>query len=237
MADVRNSTRDVVRWLYDDKLWHWEHVVYDSYGNIAVSWAADPYYGVLYATAYLNWTNYGYTGEERDAWSGYYRMDQRWYDPIVASWITQDPIGFAGGQSNLYVYVGNSPTNYTDPTGLAGIGDWMPRWTGIGMIYNTGSDVISGRTNWYDYGAIRIPIAEGRIAGTVGYHALQGDAEQAAKHASGAALASANRLINSGLPARFLEDQFGSPLKDQARRLSPETAPEADIGTESRWKP
>ncbi|MGC4002695.1 MAG: RHS repeat-associated core domain-containing protein [Pirellulales bacterium] len=118
MADVRNSTRDVVRWLYDDKLWHWEHVVYDSYGNIAVSWAADPYYGVMYATAYLNWTNYGYTGEERDSWSGYSIHGRRWYDPTVGNWLTQDPIGFDAGDANLGRYVGNSPTIYVDPTGL-----------------------------------------------------------------------------------------------------------------------
>ena len=31
---------------------------------------------------------------------------------------SQDPIGFAGGDANLYRYVGNSPTNATDPSGL-----------------------------------------------------------------------------------------------------------------------
>jgi hypothetical protein len=31
--------------------------------------------------------------------------------------IQQDKIGFGGGDTNLYRYVGNSPTNYTDPTG------------------------------------------------------------------------------------------------------------------------
>lgn len=31
---------------------------------------------------------------------------------------SQDPIGFAAGDANLYRYVGNSPTNATDPSGL-----------------------------------------------------------------------------------------------------------------------
>ena len=31
---------------------------------------------------------------------------------------SQDPIGFAAGDANLYRYVGNSPTNFRDPTGL-----------------------------------------------------------------------------------------------------------------------
>lgn len=34
--------------------------------------------------------------------------------------ISQDPIGFAGGDTNLYAYIFNSPTNYFDPTGQFG---------------------------------------------------------------------------------------------------------------------
>ena len=40
------------------------------------------------------------------------------YDPSIGRWTQEDPIGFAGGDVNLYRYVGNSPTNHTDPTGL-----------------------------------------------------------------------------------------------------------------------
>lgn len=43
------------------------------------------------------------------------------YDPTVGRFITEDPIGFDGGDANTYRYVGNSPTNATDPSGLAGI--------------------------------------------------------------------------------------------------------------------
>ena len=40
------------------------------------------------------------------------------YDPTIGRWTTEDPIAFEGGDANLYRYVGNSPTNATDPTGL-----------------------------------------------------------------------------------------------------------------------
>lgn len=40
------------------------------------------------------------------------------YDPRIGRWTSEDPIAFEGGDANLYRYVGNSPTNYTDPTGL-----------------------------------------------------------------------------------------------------------------------
>ena len=41
------------------------------------------------------------------------------YDPTVGRFISEDPIAFEGGDANLYRYVGNSPTNFTDPLGLA----------------------------------------------------------------------------------------------------------------------
>ena len=71
----------------------------------------------------LNETNpsisfrYGYTGRERDLESGldYYRA--RYYDSNVGRFISVDPMGFDAGDTNLYRYVGNSSTNYTDPSG------------------------------------------------------------------------------------------------------------------------
>jgi len=44
------------------------------------------------------------------------------YDPGIGRWLQQDPIGFRAGDANLYRYVGNKPTNMTDPSGLAGWG-------------------------------------------------------------------------------------------------------------------
>lgn len=40
------------------------------------------------------------------------------YDPSIGRWTTQDPIAFESGDANLYRFVGNDPTNATDPTGL-----------------------------------------------------------------------------------------------------------------------
>jgi RHS repeat-associated protein len=62
-------------------------------------------------------TRYSYTGRERDSDTGlmYYRA--RWYDADTGRFISEDPIGLAGG-INQYAYVGNNPLNGTDPTGL-----------------------------------------------------------------------------------------------------------------------
>jgi RHS repeat-associated protein len=41
----------------------------------------------------------------------------RWLRPDLARWLTEDPIGFEGGDWNLYGYVDDGPTGATDPTG------------------------------------------------------------------------------------------------------------------------
>jgi RHS repeat-associated protein len=61
---------------------------------------------------------FGYTGRERDNESSlnYYRA--RYYDTDTGRFISQDPISFAAGDTNLYRYVGNGATTKTDPSGL-----------------------------------------------------------------------------------------------------------------------
>src|SRR5204862_5441047 len=60
-----------------------------------------------------------FTGRENDeAGSYYYRA--RHYSPKWGRFVSQDPIAFAGGDSNLYAYVGNDPVNANDPEGLKG---------------------------------------------------------------------------------------------------------------------
>ena len=39
------------------------------------------------------------------------------FSPDMGRFISEDPIGFAGGDSNLYSYVFNNPVNKIDPTG------------------------------------------------------------------------------------------------------------------------
>ena len=42
----------------------------------------------------------------------------RYYDPRAGRFISQDPLGYAAGDINLYRYCQNSPTNATDPSGM-----------------------------------------------------------------------------------------------------------------------
>jgi RHS repeat-associated protein len=46
------------------------------------------------------------------------RCAPRYYSPVTGTFVSQDPSGFGAGDLNLRRYVGNDPTDATDPTGM-----------------------------------------------------------------------------------------------------------------------
>jgi len=59
-----------------------------------------------------------YTAREYDSLTGDYFYRARYYNPSTGRFLSVDPIGFGGQDSNLYRYVGNNPVNFYDPYGL-----------------------------------------------------------------------------------------------------------------------
>lgn len=53
--------------------------------------------------------NFTYTAREWDKEAGLYYYNARYYDPMEGKLIQKDPIGFDGGDVNLYAYVKNNP--------------------------------------------------------------------------------------------------------------------------------
>ncbi len=62
-------------------------------------------------------SHYGFTGREHEE-TGLYYYRARFYMPDRGRFTSKDPIGFAGGDTNLYSYVGQNPVNFVDPWGL-----------------------------------------------------------------------------------------------------------------------
>jgi RHS repeat-associated protein len=102
LADNLGTVRDLV----DNDGDVVNHLTYNSFGAITSQTA--PSLEPLYT----------YTGREWDADVELYFYRARWYDPILGQFISQDPIGFLGGDSNVRRYVANAPVNGSDPSGL-----------------------------------------------------------------------------------------------------------------------
>jgi RHS repeat-associated protein len=101
LADHQGTVKDVV----DNAGTVIDHITYDSFGRI------------------VSQTNsielrFAYTGREWDGETGQYYYRARYYNHADGRFISEDPIGFSGGDSNLIRYVGNSATNFIDPNGL-----------------------------------------------------------------------------------------------------------------------
>ncbi|MBI2568974.1 MAG: RHS repeat protein [Candidatus Schekmanbacteria bacterium] len=62
---------------------------------------------------------FGFAGGLYDPDTGLVRFGARDYDAVVGRWTARDSIGFGGGDTNLFAYVGNDPVNRIDPSGYS----------------------------------------------------------------------------------------------------------------------
>jgi RHS repeat-associated protein len=81
------------------------HIDYDAFGRI------------LTQTNSAAGDRFTFQGREFDAATGLYYYRARYYDPLLKRFLSEDPLGFAAGDANLYRFVGNRPVIASDPTG------------------------------------------------------------------------------------------------------------------------
>jgi RHS repeat-associated protein len=60
---------------------------------------------------------FAFAGREWDGESVLYYNRARWLDPRISRFLSEDSIGFEGGDTNLYRYAANNPLSFTDPSG------------------------------------------------------------------------------------------------------------------------
>ncbi len=87
----------------------------DPTGVIKTSYNYSPF-GKKQTTGTTSGNPFAFTGREDDG-NGYYFYRARYYSPDQKRFISEDPLGFGGGDTNLQAYVGNNPISRTDPSG------------------------------------------------------------------------------------------------------------------------
>jgi RHS repeat-associated protein len=111
----------VVRYFAQDELGN----VMGVFSSVSGQWPS-----IAQSITYSDWGKPTISGALADtnrlAWKGLiwqeapaelYYMRNRWYDPDLGRFLTEDPIGLAGG-INKYVFAGDDPINGHDPLGL-----------------------------------------------------------------------------------------------------------------------
>ena len=110
--------------------------IYDESGSLVAEYKYDAWghsYGMGYypESKYIADANpFRYRGYYYDTETGFYYLNNRYYDPQIKRFISADSLGYLGANGdlnsyNLYAYCSNNPVMYVDPNGesaiLAGI--------------------------------------------------------------------------------------------------------------------
>jgi RHS repeat-associated protein len=105
----------------------------DGSGAIQARYDYDPYGRRTKVSGSLD-SDFGYTGHYAHEPTGLELAPYRAYHSEIGRWLSEDPIGFDGGNANLYGYVHNGPSNGVDPSGLV---DNTSPWQ-LGLEWLTG---------------------------------------------------------------------------------------------------
>jgi RHS repeat-associated protein len=108
-----------------------ERLSFDAWGKRRYSNGADDPAGAI-----TSQTDRGFTGHEELDSVALVHMNGRVYDPLLARFASADPMTenpFSTQGWNRYSYVGNSPVNFTDPSGYCFMGCfWKPIFRAVG---------------------------------------------------------------------------------------------------------
>ncbi len=125
---------------------------------------------------------FGFAGGIYDRDTGLVHLGAREYDPHIGRWLSKDPAGFGGGDTNLYAYAGSDPVNYIDPNGEVALlapllwGVFVQAAGGAAMdaaidlgeqLLDSGGDI--GCVNWGSVGGSALSgAAQGAAGGALG---------------------------------------------------------------------
>jgi RHS repeat-associated protein len=150
--------------IFTDHLGSVRLVVNTADGTVAQRLDYDAFGRVMLDTN-AGFQPFGFAGGLYDYQTGLVRFGARDYDAETGRWTARDPIGFAGGNANLYGHVLGDPVNLLDPDGRWALVDDAAFVLGgavLGLAGQAVGDIISGeRSSWHDYLASAVGGAAG----------------------------------------------------------------------------
>ncbi len=188
---------------------------------------------------------FGFAGGIYDRDTGLVHFGAREYDQQIGRWLSKDPAGFGGGDTNLYAYAGSDPVNYIDPNGelaffaplLWGVfvqaagGAAMDAAIDLGsQLLDSGGDI--GCVSWGSVGGSALSgAAQGAAGGALGNLAKVAQVARAAKgkrafSKSDRAQALENAKDSDGVPrceycGKALDPKSGKPNSYEADHRFP----------------
>jgi RHS repeat-associated protein len=160
-ARVHSDMHGNVTFLLDASGNGVERYTYDAFGQPTIH---DWYGGVRSASAYGN--RFLFQGREWIAELGIYDFRFRDYQPQLGRFLQKDPLGFRGGDANLFRYCNGDPVNRRDPSGLH-----SPQPTKQNNAIQPGPGTsVGGLGSWnYGLGSSNSVIATGQGLSTQGF--------------------------------------------------------------------
>jgi RHS repeat-associated protein len=158
--------------LIKDHIGSVRFVVNANTGAVLQELEYDPFGRVL-SDSNPGFQPFGFAGGLYDWDTKLVRFGARDYDPGVGRWTAKDLIGFAGGQENVYVYVGGDPVNFVDPEGARGfaIGTSLT-WGGTKWQIGPAFSVSGGIAfDWSEAGFTLANFGSGFVGGGFADHA------------------------------------------------------------------
>lgn len=140
-------------------------VLTDDNGVVKTTYTYDPF-GNVTTSGESSDNPFQYTGRENDG-TGLYYYRARYYSPELQRFISEDPIGLAGGDVNFYVMTWNNPVMFIDPFGLKGTLEEIALKKKLrgGIIGRIISPVIDKLPSSATRGFLKIIIAGGDVSG------------------------------------------------------------------------
>ena len=151
-----------------------KEIKYDTYGNILLD--SNPDFTVPF----------GFAGGLYDSDTKLTRFGHRDYDAYTGKWTAKDPIGFYGGDTNLYGYVLGDPVSFVDPEGLK---VRNPIHEGVASLWGgVAGGLVGGFGSMWNGGDWDGSFSDGALVGaiggaTAGYCLAKGDAKGASEAA------------------------------------------------------